>query len=126
MIGWATDRIDDWRDSTWGERVLFLGIALVIVFIVLGIGAAVHNSRDVSGTVVDKEFTAAHYVTETQCAPNVGKSGCSVVVTQRYVGDSWEVTVRPDDGSSNVSRSVSESYWNQVNIGDRWVDSASG
>lgn len=122
MIGW----VDDWRDSTWGERAVFGGIALVIVIIVLGIGAAVYNSRDVSGTVVDKEFTAAHYVTETQCAPNVGSGGCSVVVTQRYVGDTWEVIVSPDDGSSNVSRTVSESYWNQVNIGDRWVDSASG
>ena len=122
MIGW----VEDWRDSTWGERAVFGGIALVIVIIVLGIGAAVYNSRDVSGTVVDKEFTAAHYVTETQCAPNVGSGGCSVVVTQRYVGDTWEVIVSPDDGSSNVSRTVSESYWNQVNIGDRWVDSASG
>ena len=122
MIGW----VEDWRDSTWGERAVFGGIALVIVFIVLGIGAAVYNSRDVSGTVVDKEFTAAHYVTETQCAPKVGGGGCSVVVTQRYVGDTWEVTVSPDDGSSNVSRTVSESYWNQVNIGDRWVDSSSG
>ena len=122
MIGW----VEDWRDSTWGERAVFGGIALVIVIIVLGIGAAVYNSRDVSGTVVDKEFTAAHYVTETQCAPNVGSGGCSVVVTQRYVGDTWEVIVSPDDGSSNVSRTVSESYWNQVNIGDRWVDSSSG
>ena len=122
MIGW----VEDWRDSTWGERAVFGGIALVIVFIVLAVGAAVYNSRDVSGTVVDKEFTAAHYVTETQCAPNVGSGGCSVVVTQRYVGDTWEVIVSPDDGSSNVSRTVSESYWNQVNIGDRWVDSASG
>lgn len=122
MIGW----VEDWRDSTWGERAVFGGIALVIVIIVLGIGAAVYNSRDVSGTVVDKEFTAAHYVSETQCAPNVGSGGCSVVVTQRYVGDTWEVIVSPDDGSSNVSRTVSESYWNQVNIGDRWVDSASG
>lgn len=126
MIGWATDRIDDWRDSTWGERILFAGIAIVVIFVVLGIGALVYNSRDISGTVVDKEFTAAHYVSETQCAPNVGSGGCSVVVTQRYVGDTWEVTVSPDDGSSNVSRTVSESYWNQVNIGDRWVDSASG
>lgn len=122
MIGW----VEDWRDSSWGERAVFGGIALVIVIIVLGIGAAVYNSRDVSGTVVDKEFTAAHYVSETQCAPNVGSGGCSVVVTQRYVGDTWEVIVSPDDGSSNVSRTVSESYWNQVNIGDRWVDSASG
>ena len=122
MIGW----VEDWRDSTWGERAVFGGIALVIVIIVLGIGAAVYNSRDVSGTVVDKEFTAAHYVTETQCAPNVGSGGCSVVVTQRYVGDTWEVIVSPDDGSSNVSRTVSESYWNQVNIGDRLVDSSSG
>lgn len=122
MIGW----VEDWRDSSWGERAVFGGIALVIVIIVLAVGAAVYNSRDVSGTVVDKEFTAAHYVTETQCAPNVGSGGCSVVVTQRYVGDTWEVTVSPDDGSSNVSRTVSESYWNQVNIGDRWVDSASG
>lgn len=122
MIGW----VEDWRDSTWGERAVFGGIALVIVIIVLGIGAAVYNSRDVSGTVVDKEFTAAHYVSETQCAPNVGSGGCSVVVTQRYVGDTWEVIVSPDDGSSNVSRTVSESYWNQVNIGDRWVDSSSG
>ena len=122
MIGW----VEDWRDSTWGERAVFGGIALVIVIIVLAVGAAVYNSRDVSGTVVDKEFTAAHYVTETQCAPNDGSRGCSVVVTQRYVGDTWEVIVSPDDGSSNVSRSVSESYWNQVNIGDRWVDSASG
>lgn len=122
MIGW----VEDWRDSSWGGRAVFGGIALVIVIIVLGIGAAVYNSRDVSGTVVDKEFTAAHYVSETQCAPNVGSGGCSVVVTQRYVGDTWEVIVSPDDGSSNVSRTVSESYWNQVNIGDRWVDSASG
>lgn len=122
MIGW----VEDWRDSTWGERAVFGGIALVIVIIVLGIGAAVYNSRDVSGTVVDKEFTAAHYVSETQCAPNVGSGGCRVVVTQRYVGDTWEITVSPDDGSSNVSRTVSESYWNQVNIGDRWVDSSSG
>lgn len=122
MIGW----VEDWRDSSWGERAVFGGIALVIVIIVLGIGAAVYNSRDVSGTVVDKEFTAAHYVSETQCAPNVGSGGCSVVVTQRYVGDTWEVIVSPDDGSSNVYRTVSESYWNQVNIGDRWVDSASG
>lgn len=122
MIGW----VEDWRDSTWGDRAVFGGIALVIVFIVLAVGAAVYNSRDVSGTVVDKEFTAAHYVTETQCAPAAGGSGCSVVVTQRYVGDTWEVIVSPDDGSSNVSRTVSESYWNQVNIGDRWVDSASG
>ena len=122
MIGW----VEDWRDSSWGERAVFGGIALVIVIIVLGIGAAVYNSRDVSGTVVDKEFTAAHYVSETQCAPNVGSGGCSMVVTQRYVGDTWEVIVSPDDGSSNVSRTVSESYWNQVNIGDRWVDSASG
>ena len=122
MIGW----VEDWRDSTWGERAVFGGIALVIVIIVLAVGAAVYNSRDVSGTVVDKEFTAAHYVSETQCAPNVGSGGCSVVVTQRYVGDTWEVIVSPDDGSSNVSRTVSESYWNQVNIGDRWVDSSSG
>lgn len=123
MIGW----VEDWRDSTWGERAVFGGIALVIVIIVLAVGAAVYNSRDVSGTVVDKEFTPAHYVTETQCAPAVGGSGgCRVVVTQRYVGDTWEITVSPDDGSSNVSRTVSESYWNQVNIGDRWVDSSSG
>ena len=123
MIGW----VEDWRDSTWGDRAVFGGIALVIVFSVMAVGAAVYSSRDVSGTVVDKEFTSAHYVTETQCASAVGGSGgCRVVVTQRYVGDTWEVIVSPDDGSSNVSRSVSESYWNQVNIGDRWVDSASG
>lgn len=122
MIGW----VEDWRDSDWGERILLCTIALVVAIIVLAIGALVYNSRDVSGTVVDKEFTAAHYVTESQCAPVVGGSGgCRVVVTQRYVGDTWEVTVSPDDGSSNVSRTVSESYWNQVNIGDRWVDSSS-
>lgn len=126
MVGWVEDRIEDWRDSDWVERILFCGIALVIILVVCGIGAAVYNSRDVSGTVVDKEFTAAHYVTESQCAPVIGGSGgCTPVVTQRYVGDTWEVIVRPDDGSSNVSRTVSESYWNQVNIGDRWVDSSS-
>lgn len=126
MIGWASDRIQDWRDSDWVERIIFCGIALVVVFVVLGFGALVYNSRDISGTVVDKDFTPAHYVTETQCAPNVGgNGGCSVVTTQRYVGDSWVVIVSPDDGSSDVTRSVSESYWNQVNIGDRWVDSSS-
>lgn len=123
MIGW----VEDWRDSDWVEKILFLGVALVIAFVVLAFGALVYNARDVSGTVVDKEFTAAHYVTETQCAPNVGGSGsCSVVVTQRYVPDTWSVTVRPDDGSSAVYRTVPESYWNEVSIGDRWVDSSSG
>ena len=126
MIRWASDRIEDWRDSDWVERIIFCGIALVVVFVVLGFGALVYNSRDISGTVVNKDFTPAHYVTETQCAPTVGGSGgCSVVVTQRYVGDTWVVIVRPDDGSSDVTRSVTESYWNQVNIGDRWVDSSS-
>ena len=126
MTGWASNRIEDWRDSDWVERSLFIVIALVIVFIVTMVGAAMYNSRDVSGTVVDKEFTAAHYVTDTQCAPVIGGSvGCRVVATQRYVGDTWEVIVKPDDGSPNVSRTVSESYWNQVNIGDRWVDSSS-
>lgn len=122
MIGW----VKDWRDSTWVERLLFFGIVLCVGFVILGIGTAMYNSRDISGTVVDKEFTAAHYVTETRCAPVVGGSGgCSVVTTSRYVGDTWEIIVSPDDGSSNVSRTVSESYWNQVNIGDRWVDSPS-
>lgn len=122
MIGW----VEDWRDSTWGERAVFGAIAIVVVLLVVGVAALMYNSRDVSGTVVDKDFTAAHYVTETQCAPNVGgNGGCTMVTTQRYVGDSWDVTVRPDDGSSDVSRSVSESYWDQVNIGDRWVDSSS-
>lgn len=123
MKDWAVDRIDDWRDSSWFERLAFLGVTLVGFVVVMALIGAVYNERDISGTVVDKEFTAAHYVSETQCAPNAGgNGGCTMVTTQRYVGDDWSVTIDPDDGSSTVYRSVAESYWTNVNIGDRWVD----
>lgn len=126
MVDWVSYRVGDWKNSTLGERAFIGVLVVIVVLIVVGVAALVYNARDVSGTVVNKDFTPAHYVTETQCAPNVGGSGgCSVVVTQRYVGDSWVVIVSPDDGSSNVTRSVAESYWNQVSIGDRWTDSSS-
>lgn len=118
---WAQDRAEDWRDATWIER----GVA-ILVGIVLIAGAAVtvaliYNARGVTGTIVAKDYTAAHSQAVTQCAPNTS-GGCSVVVVQQYVPDTWTVTVAPDDGTANVSRTAPEAYWNTVQPGDRWTD----
>lgn len=118
---WLSDRAEDWRDADWMERGAVIGIAVLAGILVLAVSALVYNGRAVTGTITGKDFTPAHTVQTTRCAiqPN---GQCAIVVVPEYRPDDWTVTVAPDDGSANVTRSVPEPYWNTVQVGDRWAD----
>lgn len=118
---WAQRRAEDWRDATWIERGVTILVGIVLIAAIAITVALIYNARGVTGTVVAKDYTPAHSQPVTQCVPNAS-GGCSVVVVQQYVPDTWTVTVAPDDGTANVSRNVPEAYWNTVQIGDRWTD----
>ena len=120
---WISDRIEDVRDLDWVGRTVFAVAAVLALFVVAVIIAQAYNARGVTGTVADKDFTPAHTVQVTRCAITAN-GGCAMVVVPEYRPDRWDITVAPDDGSSDVVRTVPEAQWQQINIGDRWTDHA--
>ena len=99
------------------EHLPKIFIAAVVVIIAFVITMAVVNGRQVEGTVVGKDYQPMQVIPVTQCP-----TSNTCVVTQTVVPERWNLTVAPDDGSGNVSRSVTPSYWEQVAVGDRWTD----
>lgn len=118
---WITNRADDWREATWIGRGFIILVALVAIALLVGAAFLIYNARTITGTIEGKDYTPAHSQVVTQCVP-VGSNPCQPMVTTQYVPDSWTVTVSPDNGTANVYRSVTESYWNTAQPGDRWAD----
>lgn len=92
-------------------------IAAVVVLIAFLIAMVAINGRSVEGTVVGKDYQPMQVIPTTQCP-----TSNTCITTQTIVPESWNITVAPDDGSGNVTRSVDPHYWEQVAIGDRWTD----
>lgn len=104
------------------DNVLKVFVVAVVAIVVIAVAFLAYNARPVTGTITDKAYTPTMVVPHVQCGPNLSGDGTSCITTQRVQPESWSVTVTPDDGSSAVSRAVSESYWDQVAVGDRWTD----
>lgn len=100
-------------------KIFIIAVVCVIAFI---IAAAVVNGRHVEGTVVGKDYQPTQIIPQTQCVPSGNKGSCTIVTTQTIIPERWYVVVAPDDGTDNVSRTVSPTYWEQVAVGDRWTD----
>lgn len=99
------------------EHLIKVIVAATVIFLAVVITLLIINGRHVSGTVVGKDYQPMQVIPMTQCP-----TSNTCVVTQTIIPESWNLTVAPDDGSGNVTRSVDPTYWEQVAVGDRWTD----
>lgn len=67
------------------------------------------SNRPIEGTILYKSFVPAHF--------QAASRGSFI-----WIGDTWTIDVKPDDGSSTVVRIVKEPCWNQLEVGEHWSD----
>lgn len=100
-------RSDFDRLSVTIVKVIIASLLAILMAVILWVA---YNNRNIEGTIVHKDFIPAHAVIVSK-GSNTG------------AGDTWTIDVRPDNASRTVKRTVKESYWNKVKVGDRWSDS---
>lgn len=108
---------------TFEDPVMYVTlVAAIIIGILLftAIQQLVRNARRVKGAIIGKSFEPSHVESDVTNAL-VGDS-IQAIPTTRTVPDIWLVTIRPTDGSSDVTREVPEAHWNALSIGDHWSE----
>lgn len=115
--------------------------ALPILFIAIFIGIfafvavkKIHNRRSIEGTIEGKHYEPARTVTKTR---NHRRSNISrrhdrhrhgynhmpeMDIETRTIPEKWVIVIKPSDGSSKVTREVSEQVYNELHEGDSWSD----
>lgn len=112
-----SDQIDI-GDMIFYGVIAILVIAIVAVIIIL-FEVLIYDSRPVKGTVVAKDFEPSRLenTTSTQIS---GDGTVMPTVGVRRIPDRWILSVEPTGGGSRVTRSVSQSRWNEIEVGDHW------
>lgn len=108
---------------TFEDPVMYVTLAIVAISWILLFAAIQHlvrNARRVKGTIIGKSFEPSHVESDVTNAL-IGDS-IQAIPTTRTVPDIWLVTIRPTDGSSDVTREVPEAHWNALSIGDPWSE----
>ena len=100
---------------TTGIIVMVLAVAL---FAVICICYRLYLNRPVIGVVIDKEFVPEHMTTSVQNVL-IGNT-LHPQVTLENVPDTWQISVRPDNGGSVVHYDLDRQRWDQIAVGDRW------
>lgn len=117
------------------ETALFA--AIIVIFIVV-FGAIsvkkIRNRRSIEGVIEGKRYEPARTVTKTR---NHRQSNISrrhdrhrhgyhhmpeMDIETRTIPEKWVIVVKPSDGSSKVTREVSEQVYNELHEGDSWSD----
>lgn len=100
--------------------IAILVIVLVIVLITL-FETLIYDSRPVEGIVVAKDFAPSRLenTTSTQVS---GDGTVTPIVGVRRIPDRWILSVEPAGGGSRVTRTVSRSRWDEIEVGDHWED----
>lgn len=103
------------HDITTGIAVMVLA---VVLFAVICICHRLYLNRPVVGVVIDKEFVPEHLTNSVQnvLIGNV----LHPQVTVEDVPDTWQISVRPDDGGSVVRYDLDRQRWDRIAVGDRW------
>lgn len=108
---------------TFEDPVMYVTlVAAIIIGILLftAIQQLVRNARRVKGAIIGKSFEPSHIESDVTNAL-IGDS-IQAIPSTRTVPDIWLVTIRPTDGSSDVTREVPEAHWNALSIGDHWSE----
>lgn len=97
-------------------------VAAIVIGILLftAIQQLIRNARRVTGAIIGKSFEPGHV--ESDVTNILVGDSIQAVPTTRTVPDIWLVTIRPTDGSSDVTREIPEAHWNALSIGDHWSE----
>lgn len=104
------------------DKAIMVAMAVLAAAVLIGIvRTIILESRHVTGTVVSKRFESSHFenTTTTQVA---GDGTVMAIVGVRRIPDRWIIFVEPTGGGSRVTRTVSQSRWKEIEVGDRWED----
>lgn len=114
------------------ETAFFI-VAIVIFLAIFGALAVkkVRNQRSVEGTVDSKRYEPARTVTRTRNRHQSSHQRSfnrrhnrmpDMDIETRTIPEKWFVTIKPSDGSSKVTREVSEQVYDELRKGDLWSD----
>lgn len=116
--------------------ILFIAIFIAIFIGIFAFVAVkkIHNRRSIEGTIESKRYEPARTVTKTR---NHRRSNISrrhdhrhhgynqmpeMDIETRTIPEKWVIVIKPSDGSSKVTREVSEQVYNELHEGDSWSD----
>lgn len=104
------------------DTAIMAAIAVLMVAVLVGIvRTIVRESRHVTGTVVAKSFEPSRL--ENTTSTQIAADGTVLpTVGVRRIPDRWVLSVEPAGGGPRVTRTVSQSRWNEIEVGDHWED----
>ena len=104
------------------DTAIMVAITVLAVAVLVGIvRTIIRESRHVTGTVVAKGFEPSRFenTVSTQVA---GDGTVTPIAGVRHIPDRWTISVEPAGGGSRVTRTVSRSRWDKIEVGDHWED----
>lgn len=104
------------------EAMIFHGfIAILVIVPIIFFAILIYDSRPVKGTVVAKSFEPSRF--ENTVSNQVAGDGTVMPIAEvRRIPDRWTLSVEPAGGGSRVTRTVSRSRWDEIEVGDQWED----
>lgn len=104
------------------ETAIMVTMAVLAAAVLIGIvRTIIRESRHVTGAVVAKNFEPSRF--ENTVSTQVSGDGTvTPIVGVRRIPDRWTLSVEPAGGGSRVTRTVSRSRWDEIEVGDDWKD----